>query len=89
MEWFFKIVSLESKSKWASGQEISYIQKKMAFSAIFCSLYKFRKWEIKIKTLHILMREKKRIFISFDIQKPLILGSYSLRHSTDKADSIN
>ena len=43
MEWFFKIVSLENKSKWASGQEISYIQKKMALSAIFCSLYKFRK----------------------------------------------
>ena len=43
----------------------------------------------KDKNLTHSYEREKRIFISFDIQKPLILGSYSLRHSTDKADSIN
>lgn len=49
-QWIFTKAYLESKSKWANGQEISYIQKNKALS---------RKWEIKIKPLNIFMIEKK------------------------------
>ena len=36
--------------------------------AFFCSLYKFRTWEIKIKSLNTLIIEK-RLFVSIYIQK--------------------
>ena len=77
-QWIFTKAYLESKSKWANGQEISYIQKNKALS---------RKWEIKIKPLNIFMIEKKKLFISVDIRKPPMLVSYSLQHPIDKTGS--
>ena len=53
----------------------------------FCTSYKFRKWEIKIKALKTFLSEKKMLFISIDIRKPPMLGSNNLQQPTDKADS--
>lgn len=62
------------------------VTKNMAVFAIFCcSLCKSRNWEIKIKALNIVMREKK-LFIKIDIQISRTFGS--LRHLIDKAGSI-
>ena len=62
------------------------VTKNMADFAIFCcSLCKSRKWEIKIKALNIVMREKK-LFIKIDIQLSRTFDS--LRNLIDKAGSI-
>ena len=58
------------------------------FAIFFCSLYKFRKWN-KDKILKHFYEGKKRLFISIDIRKPPMLGSYSLQHPIDEAGSTN
>ena len=62
------------------------VTKNIADFAIFCcSLCESRKWEIKIKALNIVMREKN-LFIKIDIQLSRTFDS--LRHLIDKAGSI-
>ena len=57
---YFTIASLESKSTCNSLQEISYTQKILHFLLFFsCSLCKYNKWEMKIRALNNLMREKE------------------------------
>ena len=57
---YFTIASLESKSTCDSLQEISYTQKILHFLLFFsCSLCKYNKWEMKIRALNNLMREKE------------------------------
>ena len=57
---YFTIASLESKSTCDSLQEISYTQKILHFLLFFsCSLCKYNKWEMKIRALSNLMREKE------------------------------
>ena len=81
---FFTKTSFESKTKCVMNRKL--VTKNVADFAIFCcSLCKSRKWEIKIKALNIVMREKK-LFIKIDIQLSRTFDS--LRNLIDKAGSI-
>lgn len=86
---YFTIASLESKSTCNSLQEISYTQKILHFLLFFsCSLCKYNKWEMKIRALNNLMREKEIQQAGSDDAFPsLSLSVIKLKRFVNDSDS--